>query len=370
MSATQNKVICVKTVGMDSRKQAVFRMAFKMHTMQRYELAEDAIGMKPDLAIVDMDCVDGNLLWENHGSENPDLPTLIVSMISLPDAPVPVLVKPVRIETLFPLLRQVLSERTTPGRQNPPQSPPQSPPLQVVQNAQPELASQTVPSSVNAPSSQPAMQKMPEQVGRFDPTRGLLGTLQEILQAKRPSMVMIANQNSLIVFPEQERVMVLQDLTQLKNACENEGVIITTRALQKEDKPDNRNIVVSNFVGLLWQVAIWTSRGRLPDGIPVHAPVKLKYWPNLTRMAPIPNALRMAAFLVRSPSSLPVAVRMLNVPPANLFDFLSAAYSIGLLDVIESRREAAETPPVEPVLVKDEAKGGMLSRLLRRIVGL
>ena len=74
------------------------------------------------------------------------LPTLIVSMISLPDAPVPVLVKPVRIETLFPLLRQVLSERTTPGRQNPPQSPLQSPPLQVVQNAQQELASQPVPS--------------------------------------------------------------------------------------------------------------------------------------------------------------------------------------------------------------------------------
>ena len=369
MSAIPPKrVICVQTVGMDSRKQAVFRMAFKMHTLQSYQLAEDAPGVAPDMAIVDMDSVDSRLLWENHCRENPDLPTLIVSVAPIDGAPVPVLVKPVRIETLFPLIRQVMAERTTAVSLSPPAQPPT---LQTVPPPQPIRQAQPAPASVDAPA-RGSMQKLPEEVGRFDPGLGLLGILQEILRSKKPSMVMISNQNSLIVFPEQERVMLLQDMETVRAACEATDTRISARPLQKEDKPDNRNLVVSNFIGLLWQVALWTSRGRLPEGIPVHAPVKLKYWPNLTRMAPIPDALRMAAFLVRSPSSLPVAMRMLNVHPDHLFNFLSATYSIGLLEVSEARKDAGEAQevPVQPVQAKDAGKGGMLSRLLRRIVGL
>lgn len=365
------KEICVLTVGMDSRKQAIFRMAFKMHTMQTYLLAEDVPDRKPDVAIVDMDCVDGQQIWAHHCANNAGVPTLIVTVSDMPGATVPVLIKPVRMETLFPLLRQIMSERRVPPAIQPDHAPAQR--TAVHPGPRVESAAEQPAARTEAPVAQPAapLQRMPDQVGRFDPCQGLLGVLQEVLKSRRPSMVAIAEQNSLIVFPEQERVLVLQNMDHVRKACDEGNISISSRPLLREDKPDDRNVVMSNFISLLWQVALWTSRGRLPEGIPVNAPVKLRYWPNLTRMAPVPNSLRIAAFLVRSPASLPIAVRMLNVPPGDLFDFLSASYIIGLLEVSETANNVSAEREVPPPEAKAATgKGAILSRLLRRIIGL
>jgi hypothetical protein len=106
------------------------------------------------------------------------------------------------------------------------------------------------------------------------------------------------------------------------------------------------------------------------DGIQADTPVRLRHWPNLTRLAPTPDAMRIAALWVRFPINLRLTVRMLNVEPARAFDFLAASHSIGVLDVRESGAEVVALAPQPPVTAEEKERGGLLSRLLRKVVRL
>jgi hypothetical protein len=79
----------------------------------------------------------------------------------------------------------------------------------------------------------------------------------------------------------------------------------------------------------LWKLALYTYRGYLPEGINVNKPVYLKYWPNLTRFEPTPNAMRIASLLCRQPVALAFIVRILNIPQKHVFNFFAAANAIG-----------------------------------------
>ncbi len=79
----------------------------------------------------------------------------------------------------------------------------------------------------------------------------------------------------------------------------------------------------------LWKLALYTYRGYLPEGVNVHKPVYLKYWPNLTRLEPTPNAMRIASLLNRQPVALAFIVRILNIPQKHVFNFYAAANAIG-----------------------------------------
>jgi hypothetical protein len=102
---------------------------------------------------------------------------------------------------------------------------------------------------------------------------------------------------------------------------------------------------------LAWQLAIWTCQGRLMRGISADTPIRLRFWPNLTRLAPIPEAMRITAFLTRTPVNLKLITRLLKVPPEHLFNYLAAAYGIGILDIPNrnSNLSVITTEPVRPV---------------------
>jgi DNA-binding NarL/FixJ family response regulator len=80
---------------------------------------------------------------------------------------------------------------------------------------------------------------------------------------------------------------------------------------------------------VLWKLALYTYRGCLPEGIDVNKPVYLKYWPNLTRLEPTPDAMRIASLLSRQPVALAFIVRILNIPQKHVFNFFAAANTIG-----------------------------------------
>jgi hypothetical protein len=183
--------------------------------------------------------------------------------------------------------------------------------------------------------------------------------------------VSIGGEDAFIILPGQDSALLLRDMAAIQQACHLDQVRITARLLAPTDSlpPAEKH----NFTGLLWQTALWTSRGRLMLGVNPEAPVRLKQWPNLTRLAPTPSAMRIAALWVRFPTSLRLTVKMLNVSPTHIFDFLAAAHGLGILEVQESRVEApVETPSAEvaPPTTEQKARGGLLSRLLRKVAGL
>lgn len=80
----------------------------------------------------------------------------------------------------------------------------------------------------------------------------------------------------------------------------------------------------------LWKLALYTYRGLLPEGTNVQEPVYLRYWPNLTRLEPVPNGMRIASLWCRQPVSLASLIGMLKIPQKQVFAFYVAANTIGL----------------------------------------
>ena len=133
----------------------------------------------------------------------------------------------------------------------------------------------------------------------------------------------------------------------------------------------------------MWQVAIWSANGRLIQTLQPDTAVRLRQWPNLTRLAHIPDAMRLSAFLVKAPVSLNMLYKMMRVDLQDILNFLAASHSIDLLvvepvtttqTVVEqtSRQEQADgTHPAAteaPIPARTHAPG-MLQRLLRRLSG-
>ncbi len=131
---------------------------------------------------------------------------------------------------------------------------------------------------------------------------------------------------------------------------------------------DRRNqIEVEAF---LWKLALYTYRGHLPAGTDLNQPVYLRYWPNLTRFEPTPNAMRIASLLCRQPVPLAFIVRILNIPQKHVFNFYAAANAAGLAGpaVREVDRMLLPAYPDEPAYLAIQRNAGNTAVSGRKIV--
>lgn len=115
----------------------------------------------------------------------------------------------------------------------------------------------------------------------------------------------------------------------------------------------------------LWRVALWTSRGRVPEETDLQRQVFLKHWPDMTRLVLPPHALRIAALWVRQPYSLMRTAQILDVPQRFVFAFYSAAWTLKLAN--QGQRQADQV--MESPTPKHPANTGVLHRLLSRLRG-
>ena len=383
--------IFVRTVGMDSRKEAVFRMAFKMYTRRSYRLLEAQESRDPALAIIDVDGPEGMNLAHRLRQEHPQLRILITSITPDATSGFPALQKPVRMETLFPALEALLQGG---GQESAPAAAPTPPAADqgktttaTVTPIRPELSGRTAaipePPAVTfpPPPAQPAAAPhpavpilRPEDVRPFDPEHGLLGLLLMVRRDQVPAVIVEGAQRVILkIDPIADQVLSLVDDETLKTLAQNPDQRLQARAPSSADIPANTPVRHLTLQALLWQVGAWTANGRLINRLQPNTPVQLKHWPNLTRLSMLPEALRLAAFLARSPASPVLVVKMLRVAPADLFNFLAASESLGLLrySPVGGTEARAVTPAVEPG--KQEiptARRGFLGRLLARIAGL
>lgn len=398
-----NKETLVLAVGMDARKQAVFRMAFKMYRKCAYRLLEPGDDHPPHLAIIDVDHPEGLAVWERFRSEHPQLPALIVSMHTMHGAPAPILQKPIRMETLFPQLEALrsghivalASVNPAPGDAPAPSAPTSSghqpSPIRAVPEAaaagEPATRRNTSPLNAAEPPQAPAapaaseppkpvFEIRAEEIQYFDPRSGLFGLLQSIKRDRMAATVITSSgQPIMIVNPAADEVRLLVADAELHRFARDEKTLFRGRMPHADDEPADTAVRKTTFIALLWQIAVWAASGRLIKTLRVNTPVQLRYWPNLTRLAPIPNAIRLAAFLTRSPVNPVLTVKMLQVAPKDLFNFLAAAHSIDLLQLPQaqpapaSASGAANTPRPEPAAPKPQQRG-FLMRLLKKISGM
>lgn len=386
VSPAPSSEILVRTIGMDARKEAVFRMAFKMHSRRRYRLLDDGEGEVADLAIVDIDGPGGMQIFEAFRTRHMEVPVLIVALAAPANPPAPCLPKPIRMETLFPALEALLRGETpaVPAWSQPTPAVPAAAARSNVTPIRPDLQTPVTPipaAPAEAPTPPPAAKPVPilrpEDIRYFDPDQGLLGILHMARRDRAAVSIIEGSRHVLMtVDPVVDQVFILVDDDTLQGLCEDPHARLHARAAQPADVPAGADVRQLSFQALLWQVAAFSSQGRLPKNIRPNTPLQLKHWPNLTRLPALPESLRLAAFLARSPVSPALTVKMLRVQPADLFNFLAAADSQDLLRYRtgdETPASASATGAVAAGTLAQEipsARRGFLSRLLAKIAGL
>ena len=82
----------------------------------------------------------------------------------------------------------------------------------------------------------------------------------------------------------------------------------------------------------IWLAALMSSRGRLPVGTDPERRARLRRWPNLTRLEPVPHAVELARRWVDAPRSIEALGRETGIEPRFVHAFHNAARALGLFE--------------------------------------
>lgn len=190
-------------------------------------------------------------------------------------------------------------------------------------------------------------------------------------EAGRTPMTLTGLWRTIVIDPVTRTISYEVSLSQLRSLCivpVKVGEVFIETLSSRGDRPD----VIDPgrwhkepLDGFLWRIALWTSRGRVPEHCDLRAQVFIKHWPDMTRLQASPHALRIAALWVKRPYGLLQTAKLLGIPQRFVFAFYSAAWAIDLAG--QGRRQSdqlVETDPPPP-----SPRKGLLGRILSRLRG-
>ncbi len=208
----------------------------------------------------------------------------------------------------------------------------------------------------------------------YDPRQFFLGYVQSAVKTAglqvRP-LRLSSIWKPLYIVPEQHEVWLDADDKQLRafagvafksGTAGNMSLSALEPAAANQERDPEK---YQDVAGFIWKLALWTSKGRFPIGLDIRRPVFLLHWPNFTRLVITPDALRIAALLVKTPTAPVEVCRVLNVKPQYVFAFISACHALGLLRQSEREADAVISPPV-PERAKNQ---GLLHKILSKLRG-
>jgi len=319
---TNNAIPQVKTVhimllGMDERQYAMFRMAFKMHGITNYELVTVEQGIQPDMVLADADT--DVEIWKDAKNQFPDAKVVYFSS-SPPPVTAPYLAKPIKFDTLFLNLKNLQQGNG----------------IWVASSSSraehaPRLATQETEQASSVRSHSASI-----TIEHFDEDNGLLGEVRKAAKQDVNVAVMHNGKPMLLVFPSIQKVLLVTDSETLKSLCEQKFVDLQTRAITEENLKAKAKLSIT---ACLWQLAIWTSNGRFPKVINKSTVFKVRNWPNLTRLAPLAESMRLSAFLTKASGSLTILHKLMLIDNKDLADYLTAVYVTDHL-IVESAGQA------------------------------
>lgn len=141
---------------------------------------------------------------------------------------------------------------------------------------------------------------------------------------------------------------------------------VSTRVIDDILMDDRSTVAALDSEALVWQLALWTYRGRLPAGTSLRERAYLSHWPDLTRLTEIPHAMQIASLWSVQPMTLRDIAAALKIPQRHVFAFYGAARAIGLAG--QARREADLT--FQPSAAQRHEKHGLLSSMVGKLRSL
>ncbi len=322
----QVKTVKLLFIAMDEQQQAMFKMAFKMHNTTNYEVISPTSGDKPELVIVDGDSSGGVATWQKAKADYRNS-TVVFFSESPPSVTAPYLAKPIKFDTLFLSLRNLLKGNgvwVVRGGNN-------------IQPAPAKTKSEQAPSS-----PQNATHRATELIiPRFDPDAGLLGAFRKAIYQQKNTVLLVDGKPALAVFPSISRVWVAINSEQLKTLCRQNHITVEAKSIPEDNNMQER--ANATIISTLWQMALWTANGRLVQPLTPQSVFRLRGWPNLTRLAPLPESLRLSAFLTKTAVNLNMLYKLLPLDMSDILNYIAATYLTDYLVVTQQNTSSIHT---------------------------
>jgi len=389
MTLTDPRPFRIGAIGMDQRQHNMLRVLFARKCANRYDLVEEC---SAELCILDLDASDGEHLWQEFRRRHPQQPLILVSLKdrTVVDPSTLFVKKPIPVHCLMKALQTQCGrlEEAPPADDQDPADPstpggsaaagtatpeaPISPQLRrpPPANRIPSLAG-TAAEQVFVGTAADVDPWDPEQRAGiyYNPDHYLQGHVQQAL-----NLAVRHNRNvtvegpwpTLELFIQERRIRVAAEERHLRPYCTlPDATREVSLQLFDGEIPRNGDTQTYSTQTFFWKLALWASRGRLPEGTNLFRPIYLRRWPNFTRLVVTPYALAIAALWAEQPRSLIDTAHCLQIPQRYVFAFYSAAKSLQLAG--ETRR-AADTLLAPPDLAVSRQRGP-LERLLDRLKG-
>ena len=120
----------------------------------------------------------------------------------------------------------------------------------------------------------------------------------------------------------------------------------------------------------LWDLALWTYKGSVPSNTDLNKKIILTYWPDLPRLTAIPNAMRIAALWVSCPMTLHETIDVLNVKKEDVFNFYTAASTLGLVQQSDQLVKKSESDDfIKSASRSEKNKRDFFLRILNHLKG-
>ena len=364
-------------VDVNEQQRAMFRMAFKMHSATNYLIIDEASGEKPDLVIVDGDSVLSSSVFQKAKAQYADSKVVFFGQ-NPPNITAPYLAKPIKFDSLFVNLRNLLQGNGVHvAKQN------MQAATATINHGKTGSSDEVNPVPQGAKAG--ALKRANETVIlRFDPDVGLLGAFRKILADQKDAQIMIGGKPALFVFPAISRVWVGVDSAQLKRLSQQDSLDVKIEQLNDQSLYERANATTTST---LWQLALWTANGRLVRPFKPDTVFRLARWPNLTRLAPLPESLRLSAFLTKTPINLNMLYKLMpSLEMSDIVNYVAATYLTGYLtitqqsqhkDTVASDSSTQATVDTSVALKKEhiqaakptrEYSGGLLGRLMKKLL--
>jgi hypothetical protein len=379
MKDPNSKPISVAVVGMDTKTRRILEMVFRGPGKDDYVLVEQI--QLAQACIFDLDSLDGVHGWKDYRTQYSHLPTIILSIYHKDIAGTVYVKKPIEVHLLLTALNKIKKCSNKPT-------------ISITANhpADKETTGHPISMPTNAKlATEIAMEEEEELIHQFcgynqdinlnssleiekiyyNPEQYLQGFFEKafaagqrleqggiLIEGLYTPVILLPKQNQLLCGCElgstKLRTMTLLPLAPNRLHLANLGeaeIIHYLSVYQLSSQP------LENF---LWQMALWTARGRIPKGTDLHKDVILIHWPNFTRLIVTPYALKISALWVAQPHSLLETARILTIPQRYVFAFYSAAHALKL--ALVDRRSTPRTAKLTP-----NEKRGLFQRILARL---
>ncbi len=348
---------------LDDRSVDRFRIVFKMVFKKQCEVSE--IG-EASIVIVNVDEHTASEIVNDFTKQYADMPVILLSDKAVEIKGIPCLIRPCKLSELLELIKQ---NRT-----------------------QPKSSKASASKLKKASHSADILEKKMQTSKQFTRTAKIANTKddsifyqpQNFLQGKLESAIKKANENKKSVFLRcwSHRWIVVCSTTgclianikesQLSNlglvSIDNDVIFReeSFNEMQLSDMSETpvNGVKVIPTTTFMWDLAVRTSRGRIPKGTSCDDLYVLESWPNLTRVSRIANAMRISAFWLDQPQSIDDISRKLKIPVEDVYTYFSASRAIGILKLAKRKEDNL----VVPDLAKAEPlASGIISAILRKL---